>query len=128
MTLYESIQALGTRPKATGKTSPTGDINQDNMTLNGAPLPSYLYEAAQNQLAPNVYKPPSFDYGNMQTQSGVAAAETKTTSPQAVQKNAEAKAAAEEVRRPRGRAANLLTGSQGLLSEPNISRRSLLGF
>lgn len=55
---------------------------------------------------------------------------------QAYQMTDEQKAAAQlqqesiaaEKKRPRGRAATLLTGSAGLLSTPNVSRRSLMGF
>jgi len=128
----EAIQDLLSKPRPTP--APPGSsvsVDPDNPKLpnqRSNVMPSQLYEMLMNQKSPNVYKPATPDYGAAQTQQAIKEAIDVTTSPAAQQKQAQAAAATAEDRRPKGRAATLLTGSQGLLSTPNTSRRSLLGF
>lgn len=96
-------------------------------------MPSQLFKQLMSQSEDKGYSnskiwPYETPDSQQATQNAIKEAISVTTSAPAMQKQAQAAAVKVDENRPKGRAATLLTGGQGLLSQPNISRRSLLGF
>lgn len=130
--LYEQIQNyVATTPKPIPQTGGNVTVDPNNMKLpnqRSKTMPSYLFQLLQHEKNPDVYEAPSFDYGNQATQAAEAQATAVTSTPAAKQAVAAKAAQQQDDKRPRGRAATILTSPQGLLDSPNINRRSLLGF
>lgn len=127
MTMYQRIQELAKQGKPKSNTG-TFDGSQDS----GAQVPGRGTKPKELTAGDTVR-------GNLGGALGGMSASTTpdaSAGPGVLQVDPAKKAASElqqqlddqEKKRPRGRAATLLTGSAGLLSSPNVSRRSLMGF
>lgn len=128
MTMYQRIQQLAQQGRPASNTG-TFDGSQDSAAkVPGRGTKPKLLQAGDvvrgnlgGPLAANGAPAPT---PNPQTGAPVMQVDPAQKAQQELQQQLDD----QENKRPRGRAATLLTGAGGLLTSPNVSRRSLMGF